>query len=297
MTFRNPILGGNGQLIRQNIHSENYVAGLAGWQITRDGDAEFNNVTTRGALYVGDSNQYLRAYVAPPPINGPAVVFNDDAAHLDDGYIRAVPGGANGVNSSLMMSSPYVAATENPSQLTLTSGASPSALLFGELDVNGSLVVEPAAGNPIFSVDGTNGVQIGQSAATALSLNGTVTSNLAMAPGKYVKRGGLGIPTFQNSWTNFGSGYQPVRFIEYPDQTAGIVGVASGGVTTQGTVVFAITNAALRPANHHTFDVPCNNGKHAQIVVESGGNVYLSNVDTGVTWFSFANTRWPMTGF
>jgi hypothetical protein len=159
MTFRNPILGGNGQLIRQNIHSENYVPGVAGWQITRDGDAEFNNVTTRGELFVGDSNQYMRAYVAPAPISGPALTFNDDAAHLTDGYIRAVPGGANGINSSITISSPY-AAGESPSQLTLTSGNPRTANLFADLTLNGALSVEPAVGNPVFAADDVNGARV-----------------------------------------------------------------------------------------------------------------------------------------
>lgn len=173
MTFRNPILGGNGELIRQNIHSENYVPGVAGWQITRDGDAEFNNVTTRGELYVGDSNQYMRAYVAPSPINGPALVFNDDAAHVTDGYIRAVPLGPNGANSTLFMSAPY-AAGESPSQLSLVSGSpSPHATLSGDFEVNGKFDVAPSAGHPVFLADSAAGVQLGTALdPVPVSING-----------------------------------------------------------------------------------------------------------------------------
>lgn len=54
--FSNPIINAGGTLIRTLMKSVNYVAGLAGWQITRDGDTEFNNGTFRGILKVTSSN-------------------------------------------------------------------------------------------------------------------------------------------------------------------------------------------------------------------------------------------------
>lgn len=50
MPFNNSIVGGVGTLIRQWLRSPNYVAGVSGWTINRDGSAEFNNVTIRGNL-------------------------------------------------------------------------------------------------------------------------------------------------------------------------------------------------------------------------------------------------------
>jgi hypothetical protein len=50
MAFNNPIIGSGGTLIRQNIKSDNYVPGVSGWQITRDGDAEFSGVVVRGLI-------------------------------------------------------------------------------------------------------------------------------------------------------------------------------------------------------------------------------------------------------
>lgn len=47
MTFGNSILAGT-KLVRDAIMSENYVSGISGWIIERNGDAEFNNVTVRG---------------------------------------------------------------------------------------------------------------------------------------------------------------------------------------------------------------------------------------------------------
>lgn len=50
MGFKNQIIKGSGALIRAAIKSPNYVAGVAGWFIGRDGTAEFNDVTIRGDL-------------------------------------------------------------------------------------------------------------------------------------------------------------------------------------------------------------------------------------------------------
>lgn len=57
MQFGNPIVGGN-TLIRDDIQSQNYLAGAAGWIISKLGTAEFNQVTIRGALTVGGTQLY-----------------------------------------------------------------------------------------------------------------------------------------------------------------------------------------------------------------------------------------------
>jgi hypothetical protein len=51
--FNNSILAGT-TLVRDAMKSENYVAGTAGWQISRNGDAEFNNLVARGSFISGD---------------------------------------------------------------------------------------------------------------------------------------------------------------------------------------------------------------------------------------------------
>jgi hypothetical protein len=53
MPFNNDIAGGNGQLVRNWLQSQNYVAGVSGWRIAKDGSAEFNNGTFRGSIEVG----------------------------------------------------------------------------------------------------------------------------------------------------------------------------------------------------------------------------------------------------
>lgn len=67
MAFSNPIIGGNGNLVREQIKSPDYVAGVSGWIIRKDGTAEFNDIIVRGELYVTDPDgSYIRAYDENP---------------------------------------------------------------------------------------------------------------------------------------------------------------------------------------------------------------------------------------
>lgn len=47
MSFSNPITGSQGTLLVPAIKSRNYLPGISGWQITREGDAEFNTIDIR----------------------------------------------------------------------------------------------------------------------------------------------------------------------------------------------------------------------------------------------------------
>lgn len=48
--FENNVINAINALIRAAIHSPNYVAGVSGWSINKDGSAEFNNLTIRGTF-------------------------------------------------------------------------------------------------------------------------------------------------------------------------------------------------------------------------------------------------------
>lgn len=54
MPFSNPILGGD-FLVRPAMMSPNYVAGVSGWRIAKDGSVEFNNGVFRSSVQVGPS--------------------------------------------------------------------------------------------------------------------------------------------------------------------------------------------------------------------------------------------------
>jgi len=49
--FQNPPVGLNGIITRNSFQSSNYVPGVSGWAIFRNGNAEFNNLTVRGSFY------------------------------------------------------------------------------------------------------------------------------------------------------------------------------------------------------------------------------------------------------
>lgn len=54
--FTNPVIGGDGELVIDDIHSRGFVTGVSGWSVNRIGTAEFNNVTVRGDVAIGPSN-------------------------------------------------------------------------------------------------------------------------------------------------------------------------------------------------------------------------------------------------
>lgn len=49
MPFNNPVVGGT-ELVRNAIRSENFQQGAHGWQVSRDGSAEFENAVSRGTI-------------------------------------------------------------------------------------------------------------------------------------------------------------------------------------------------------------------------------------------------------
>lgn len=46
--FQHAIAGGQGNLVATQLQSPNFMPGIQGWQVTKAGDAEFNDVTVRG---------------------------------------------------------------------------------------------------------------------------------------------------------------------------------------------------------------------------------------------------------
>jgi hypothetical protein len=67
VSFTNPVVAGGGSLIKESVHSPDYVAGVSGWSINRDGSAEFNNVTIRLDLTTGG--------IVVGPDTGPQVII------------------------------------------------------------------------------------------------------------------------------------------------------------------------------------------------------------------------------
>lgn len=87
MAFRNLPIAGT-YLVRSAMQSPNFVSGSAGWSVFRDGSAEFNNVTIRGATVA----QGVSLYYNGTPALGNMIVSIAPAAGTDV-YGNAYPQG------------------------------------------------------------------------------------------------------------------------------------------------------------------------------------------------------------
>ena len=81
--FQHDIAGGQGNLIATSVQSPNYVPGVSGWQVKKDGSAEFNNLTIRGTFAAPD-------FI----INSTGEYFYSGAPALNNLSISVVPGSA-----------------------------------------------------------------------------------------------------------------------------------------------------------------------------------------------------------
>jgi hypothetical protein len=104
MPFTNEIAGGQGTLVRNWLQSQNFVTGVSGWQIQKNGNAEFNNGTFRGSITSGSNpGQHV---VINDAVNGYAVsvynTLNQLVAYINDiGVIQTQD--PTGVGSSVDM--------------------------------------------------------------------------------------------------------------------------------------------------------------------------------------------------
>ncbi len=105
----NPIAAGDGSLIYPALKSPNYIPGLTGWRIDREGNVEFNDAVIRGTVVAGNGNVILDAegiHVQQPDgelteittTNGLIVYNNDqtswiriDVTDAEHPYIQFMP--------------------------------------------------------------------------------------------------------------------------------------------------------------------------------------------------------------
>jgi hypothetical protein len=171
MPFSNPVMAGK-QLVRNVMQSLNFVANVSGWQIARDGDAQFNDVTLTGTFngtdYVINSSGaffYSGTPAAGNLIASVASSSGTDAfgnsyaegmtsygssgeANLNDGVLNLLPtgdagaGGAGGTASGILeVFSPQVSGTDITASVALKSKAVAPAGT-PEVDISGALCLE-----------------------------------------------------------------------------------------------------------------------------------------------------------
>jgi hypothetical protein len=161
--FKNSVLGGAETLIRSAIKSFNYVAGIAGWRIAKDGTAELNDATIRGTLLAGGGNVRLSSTGFHLSGNNQQFDINGNAGFLsridpDDGSYAQMVSVSNGLaNGGVLFLSPATPSAINNTSFDaadvyadyLRSGATDTPYLqlaspkvSGGVKVNGSLLLK-----------------------------------------------------------------------------------------------------------------------------------------------------------
>lgn len=96
MAFGNAVVGGGGELVRDSIHSREYVPGVSGWSINRDGTAEFSGVTIRGDLFIGNPPSPPNSYIHGTVMGGTPTIAIYDGVHPDPARIQGFDLGGGG---------------------------------------------------------------------------------------------------------------------------------------------------------------------------------------------------------
>lgn len=112
MAFAHDIAGGQGNLIATSLQSPNFEHLVQGWQIAKDGSAEFNNVVIRGGTVVDGTSLYY----SPSPGYG-NLVASISATTGTDAYGNAYVSGVATYNGGLTVS-----LTDGELSLTPVSG-------------------------------------------------------------------------------------------------------------------------------------------------------------------------------
>lgn len=200
-----PFAAGDGTIIFPALQSANFVTGVSGWKLSRNGDIEAANITARGTFLIpGPNGTYIFAYVATVTTPAgvatiPVIDFQGDDAGASPGSIYVY---TDGGYSLLGLNSPVFGA-DQPARVELrssTTGDPTTAVIIDATSlVVGGNIVWGAFGSPAVTVDAND---------TSVT-NGTTTST-----------------TFVNTLTT--SGIRGVVFIAPPSGKVAIT-VSSGG--------------------------------------------------------------------
>lgn len=114
MSFKEVIVAGV-NLVREAIQSPNFITGLSGWRIARNGDAEFNNLAARGSIQIGgtppaqsitggiiNGQPQFDFYSGAPSETGPAKIFAD-ASGTDPEFVLQSGAEGNGMVEIIMV--------------------------------------------------------------------------------------------------------------------------------------------------------------------------------------------------
>ena len=267
MVFTNSILAGE-TLVRDSIQSEGYVAGSVGWSINRDGTAEFNDVTSRGELLVGDlATKYIHITNDPQPI-----IKLGTPSNAEETLPASIDELATGFSSYLFLSSPERNSSGEQATLSLIADDTPrtqfsvsadesylssSFVRLGESVTDKRLDLLYNAGDAKAELRNPDEVWKG-TAVTALTgtwvdVAGSRFGYYKDATGRVQVRGKVSGGGAGATIVTLPAGYRPSSNLEFSMRAAAGV-LASVSVSTGG-VLTVTTNLASASANGVNLDV------------------------------------------
>lgn len=278
MGFENPLTGSGGVLVKAMIRSPDYVAGVSGWALKRDGSAEFSNATIRGSVDVIDasgselkletSGGFARMSLVPAP----------GIATYDVGRIYALQGTAQGAGEiDVQAPQPIAGGPYNAASMFVRSDDSAA---------NGA-----AAG---LLAPGTNGAI----SLTASGTNGQIALRAAVITSDDIKWNSSGsaetwhaVTLLLAGWTNFGGSNPSMQYrrVASPANCVQLAGLIKPGTKTDGTTIFTLP-LGYRPNNQIIVPVvPDNTAASAtppNIAIQTNGNVNIGGCGTVNTFLS-----------
>jgi len=248
MPFTNPVMAGK-DLVRQVMQSENFVTEVSGWQIAKDGSAEFNDVVIRGGEVIGGTGLYYNGTPAADDL-GFSISGTGGTDQFGNAYIAGVwaynsPDGNGGAglitvsgNAGLVIPPAGTTHANLPPQVTGFAGFAGLADEYVGLQLN-SGVEAAVTGNAAIDLysetnDGTTGAR-GSLVITGTQVLGwNATGITAFQP---ITADTWHNMTLLNSWTLPNGNYY-ARYQLMPDGSVWIQGRISGGTTTAGTSIW-----------------------------------------------------------
>jgi hypothetical protein len=274
--FANAVVGGLGTLVRTFIRSINYVAGVSGWTINKDGTAEFNNLTLRGQETLGNP---LGQHIVLDGVNGQFLIYDSTntlvASINGNGYIHLFGQGANNtaevfLETDLFGSPVFAGYPVGNNTLWATQGIVSFGLRGAGNTLQGTATFQAAVPRPNGTTpqivlvtndvnnDGSE-VHINSTGAVGTIQLEATTSVYSTALYGTSPANGLAEPwnalTFQNGWANVGAPFTTghYRLVASPANSVQIVGVFNPGATkADGTTI------ATLPTDYHPISTNIN---------------------------------------
>lgn len=286
MAFTNSILAGT-TLARTAISSEGYVAGVSGWIIERDGDAEFNNVTIRGGIIVGPVPGRHITILANP--NADINFYSGASTETDPADIGTL------VSNSPVANQPFLTITSNETGFDSVdfrmgapmSGSDDYGFYFINNSTNGQLGQFIIDGDLLTRLNNGTNLNVIGSVNHAFGIGGDSTTNLAFGGQELQARNNGAVSTlFLNRFggtTSIG-GAAVVGSTLNVNGTTAIVGLTTGlnmQIVCSGTTsIQAANNGAgntliLNPNGTQVFTQGVHNA--AGGFLSTNGNLTLSN--------------------